>query len=273
MDENAARLQLEQEKARVVAMYEAIRNPWQFPRFPDPPREFVPIKEFIDLAKETVLTHHTKINHPFCVKLYRGEWSRRQLQAWVLQEYHGVMQTLRNDAHIVANAGTLEEIREQLMVLIEEAGEDLVGGKYPAHPELFIRFAEGLGLKRETVTASEPSALMQLIIDDERYRGLRLTIGGLPTNLRLGERINALVFPIWADVLQEKYQVPRQALEFFYAHAVDISHGKVGEDVLTRRVGTYETQQQIWMQLKRGQARQWVNYDAYHQAALQAGQQ
>ena len=33
------------------------------------------------------------------------------------------MQTLRNDANIVANAGTLAEIREQLSVLIEEAAK------------------------------------------------------------------------------------------------------------------------------------------------------
>lgn len=262
---------LEEEKKRVIAMYKAIETPWEYPHFPDPPRDFLPLEEFIQLAKETVLTHHTKINHPFCVKLFRGEWSLKQLQAWALQEYHGVMQTLRNDANIVANAGSLDEIRQQLLVLIEEAGEDLVGGKYPAHPELFIRFAEGLGLKREEVVNSEPSALMQLIIDNERYKGLRLTIGGLPTNLRLGERINALVFPIWADVLKEKYQVAPEALEFYYAHAVDINHGKVGEEILVKRIGTKETQHEVWMQLKRGQAKQWINYGAYHQAALQAG--
>lgn len=126
-------------------------------------------------------------------------------------------------------------------------------------------------MKREEVVNSEPSALMQLIIDNERYKGLRLTIGGLPTNLRLGERINALVFPIWADVLKEKYQVAPEALEFYYAHAVDINHGKVGEEILVKRIGTKETQHEVWMQLKRGQAKQWINYGAYHQAALQAG--
>ncbi len=62
-----------------------------------------------------------------------------------------------------------------------------------------------------------------------------------------------------------------EALEFYYAHAVDISHGKIGEDVLVKRIGTKETQHEVWMQLKRGQAKQWINYDAYHQAALQAG--
>ena len=263
---------IEEERERVKEIYRAIKTPWQYPRFPAPPEEFLPPKQFIELAKEAVLAHHTKINHPFCVKLFKGEWTKKQLQGWVKQEYHGTMQTLRNDAYIVANAGTLEEIRKQMTVLVEEAGEDLFGGKYPAHPELFLRFAEGLGLKREEVIKSEPSALMQLIIDNERYRGLRLTIGALPTNLRLGERINALVFPIWADVLKEKYGVSSQALEFFYAHAVDVDHGKVGEDILYARAGTKEAQREIWTQLRKGQEKQWINFDVYYQAAIQAGE-
>ena len=258
---------------RVRNLYKAIKVPWKRPRFPEPPAEFLPPEKFLKLAKEAVLVHHTKINHPFCVKLFRGEWTVKELYGWIKQEYHAVMQTLRNDANIVANAGTLEEIRDQLSVLIEEAGEDICGGKYPAHPELFVRMGEGLGLKREEIINSEPSALMQLIIDEERYRGLRLTIGGLPSNLRLGERINALVFPIWAEVLRDKYHVPEKALDFYYAHAVDEDHGKVGERVVLSRATTKEAQTEIWMRLKKGQAKQWINYDAYNEAAELAGEE
>ena len=93
---------------------------------------------------------------------------------------------------------------------------------------------EGLGLKREIIN-SEPSALMQLIIDEERYWLACLTIGGLPSNLRLGERINALVFPIWAETLRDKYHVSDKALDFFHAHAVDEDHGKVRERVVMSR--------------------------------------
>jgi pyrroloquinoline quinone (PQQ) biosynthesis protein C len=258
---------------RARGLYRSITTPWKRPRFPDPPSEFLPPEQFLELAKEAVLVHHTKINHPFCVKLFRGDWTVKQLHGWIKQEYHAVMQTLRNDANIVANAGTLAEIREQLGVLIEEAGEDICGGKYPAHPELFVRMGEGLGLKREEIINSEPSALMQLIIDEERYRGLRLTIGGLPSNLRLGERINALVFAIWAEVLRDKYHVPEKALDFFHAHAVDEEHGKVGERVIMSRATTKEAQTDIWMRLKKGQAKQWINYDAYYEAAELAGEQ
>src|SRR5918996_3440859 len=140
---------------RVRELYKPIRTPWKRPRFPDPPGESLPAEKFLELAKEAVLIHHTKINHPFCVKLFRGEWTVKQLHGWIKQEYHAVMQALRNDANIVANAGTLEEIRAQLGVLIEEAGEDICGGKNPAHPELFFRMGGGLGVEGEGVIKSE----------------------------------------------------------------------------------------------------------------------
>ena len=89
---------------RARKMYQDIQAPWSYPRFPEPPREFLAPEKFLELVSETVLTHHTKINHPFCVKLVRGEWNLKQLQAWAKQDYHAKVQTLRNDAYIVATA-------------------------------------------------------------------------------------------------------------------------------------------------------------------------
>ena len=38
------------------------------------------------------------------------------------------------------------------------------------------------------------------------------------------------------------------------------------------RATTKETQTDIWMRLKKGQAKQWINYDAYYEAAEIAGE-
>ena len=70
---------------RARKMFQDIKTPWAYPRFPDPPKEFLPPQQFLDLVSETVLVHHTKINHPFCVKLVRGEWSLKQLRAWAIK--------------------------------------------------------------------------------------------------------------------------------------------------------------------------------------------
>ncbi len=115
-------------------MYKGTKTPWAYPRFPQPPEDFLPPEKFLEVVSEAVLFHHTKINHPFCVRLVRGEWSKSQLQAWAIQDYHAKVQTLRNDAYIVATASNLEELQEQLKVLISKSGEDLAGGSTPATP-------------------------------------------------------------------------------------------------------------------------------------------
>lgn len=257
---------------RVRGMYREVKTLRSYPRFPEPPMDFLPPQKFLEMLSEAVLCHHTKINHPFCIKLVRGEWSKTQLQAWVVQDYHAKVQTLRNDAYIVATAPNLEELQEQLKVLICEAGEDLAGGKYPSHPELWLRFAEGLGLKRADVKASESTPLMQVVLDAERFRSMKQNVGDLPANLRIGEKINALVHPIWAEALAEKYRLGPESLEFFTAHGeADQDHGKLGEQIVLSRAVTKEAQRAIWLHLKNSQGKQWVTYDAFYQAALQAG--
>jgi pyrroloquinoline quinone (PQQ) biosynthesis protein C len=114
---------------------------------------------------------------------------------------------------------------------------------------------------------------MQVILDAERYKSQRQNVGDLPANLRVGEKINSLVHPIWAEALMEKYRVPAEALEFFTAHGeADQEHGKLGEQIVLGRAGSREAQRAIWLHLKKSHAKQWITYDAFYQAALQAAE-
>jgi pyrroloquinoline-quinone synthase len=259
--------EIEALRVRVRKMYAGVDNPPQTPFFPEPPDAFVHPADFVDQLSEAVLANHTKINHPFCVKLVRGEWSREQLRAWVKQDFHAKVQTIRNDAMIVAMSATLEEMQKQASVVASEAGVDNSG--YPSHPELWLRFGEGLGLSRDEIMRSKPSPLMQVVLDAERFRSTSQRIGGLPSNMRLGERINAVVYPIWADALEANYGVPREALTFFTAHGeADEDHGEIGRQIVMSRATDFETQQAIWRHHEASQAKQWINYDVFHQAAL-----
>ena len=263
--------EIEQLRTRVRRMYRELDSSAQTPYFPPAPGRFVEPEAFVDLLSEAVLVNHTKINHPFCVKLVRGEWSRDQLHAWVKQDFHAKVQTIRNDAMIVATAPTLEEMQKQASVVASEAGVDNSG--YPSHPELWLRFGEGLGLTREEIYRSQPSPLMQVVLDAERYRSLSQRIGGLPSNMRLGERINAVVYPIWAEAMQEHYGIAREALKFFTAHGeADEDHGEIGRQIVISRATDFETQQHIWHHHEASQAKQWINYDVFYQAALKVAQ-
>lgn len=258
-------------RSRVRRMYAEIENSPPAPYFPPAPDHFLDPETFVDLLSEAVLVNHTKINHAFCVKLTHGEWSREQLHAWVKQDIHAKIQTIRNDAMIVATAPTLEEIQKQATVVASEAGVDNLG--YPSHPELWLRFGEGLGLTRHDILSSQPSPLMQVVLDAERFRSMGQRIGGLPSNMRLGERINAVVYPLWAEALEQHYGVPRPALDFFTAHGeADEDHGEIGRQIVISRATDFETQRRIWEHHEASQAKQWINYDVFYQAALKAAQ-
>ncbi|HEY8695399.1 MAG TPA: iron-containing redox enzyme family protein [Chloroflexota bacterium] len=257
-------------RTRVRRMYAELDSPPLAPDFPSAPDHFLEPEQFVDVLSEVVLANHTKINHPFCVNLVHGAWSLEQLQAWVKQDIHAKVQTIRNDAMIVATAPSLEEMQKQARVVASEAGVDNLG--YPSHPELWLRFGEGLRLNREDILRSSPSPLMQVVLDAERFRSMSQRIGGLPSNMRLGERINAVVYPIWADALEEKYGVSREALTFFTAHGeADEDHGEIGRQIVMSRATDFETQQRIWAHHEASQAKQWINYDVFYQAALKVG--
>src|SRR5581483_2533018 len=119
------------------------------PSFPPAPDRMLDPADFADQLAEAVLTSSAKVVHPFCVKLVRGELTRAQLQAWVKEGFADKVQTIRNDAMIVAAAASLDEMKKQARVVASEAGVD--GADALAHPELWVRFGEGLGLTREEI--------------------------------------------------------------------------------------------------------------------------
>jgi pyrroloquinoline-quinone synthase len=238
------------------------------PEFPPPPERFMEPELFADAIADAVLDHSAKVIHPFILRLMRGEYTRRQLQAWAKEGFHDKVQTIRNDAMIVATAATLDEMKKQARVVASEAGVDGVGD---SHPELWLRFGEGLGLSREEIMESEPTPLTQVILEAERYRSLSQRIGGLPANMRMGERVSSIVFPMWGWALVEKYGVPREATIWFQAHEeADEDHSQIGREVIISRATTPEVQREIWLHHKRSQAKQWLSYDAYQQAVMAA---
>ncbi len=123
------------------------------------------------------------------------------------------------------------------------------------------------------MTKSELTPLMQVVLDAKRFRSMKQNVGDLPANLRVGEKINSLVHPIWAEAFVEKYKIDTSALDFFTAHGeADQDHGKLGEQIVLSRAVTKEAQRAIWLHLKTSQGKQWVTYDAFYQSALQAGE-
>jgi pyrroloquinoline-quinone synthase len=99
------------------------------------------------------------LNHPFYLAWSRGELSLDALQDYARQYYHHVaaFPTYLSAVHAYADDPT---VRRALLanLMDEEAGD-------PNHPELWLQFAEGLGLTSADVQSSTPWPETRALID------------------------------------------------------------------------------------------------------------
>ncbi|GEM_PF-380038 len=237
---------------------------WPDPRFPEAPAERLDPQEFVQRLAQAQLDHDEQVRHPFSRKLVNGQLSREELQAWVKVNYPHLVQTLRNDAMIVAKARDVQEMRKQMHVLIEEAGSDLAGGDTTAHPLLWVEFGTALGLSERDVTEAPLHPFTQVFIDSMILQGLMRPIGGIPFNLRTGERAKSIIFPIWREALAKHYGLSDRQLLFFDEHGeADWGHGGIGQEVILTRCGTLEQQREIWESARRSIVRQFAKFDIW----------
>src|SRR5919197_5483420 len=90
------------------------------------------------------------LKHPFYVAWTEGRLSRPTLRGYAAQYYKHVAAFPRYLSAIHAQTADLETRRHLLDNLIdEERGEE-------NHPELWLRFAEGIGAARSEVRSADP---------------------------------------------------------------------------------------------------------------------
>ncbi|HLY65948.1 MAG TPA: iron-containing redox enzyme family protein [Chloroflexota bacterium] len=251
-------------QAQVREMFADPLGGWPEPRWPDPLSERLEPLEFIRRLAQVQLERDEQVRHPFSRKLVLGQLSPVELKAWVKVNYPHLVQTLRNDAMIVAKAKDVPEMRKQMHVLIEEAGSDLAGGRTTAHPILWIEFGQELGLTEQEIVQAPLHPFTSVFIDSMILQGLMRPIGGVPFNLRTGERAKSVIFPVWREALAKHYGLSDWALLFFDEHGeADWGHGTIGEEVLLTRCGTLEQQREIWEAGRRSLARQYAKFDIW----------
>src|SRR5881275_1310636 len=100
--------------------------------------------------------------HPLFRMIYDGQLTRVQLRDVIRQQGCFFLDTLRHAAWKIISVGgytpTFEDLERQralIPLVVEEGGEDTVGGKTTAHAYLFIRLAEALGIARDQLFSTE----------------------------------------------------------------------------------------------------------------------
>lgn len=99
---------------------------------------------------DALIEERSLLKHPFYQAWQKGELTRDHLQAYASQYYHHVLAFPQyvSAAHAICpDQGERQELLENLIE--EERGDE-------NHPELWLRFGEGVGATREGIEAAAP---------------------------------------------------------------------------------------------------------------------
>ncbi len=167
--------------------------------------------------------------HPFYVAWQRGELTRAQLATYATVYY----------PHVAAFPGYLERAQSRAadpLVRAELAANlaDELGDPAP-HSELWLDFAEELGLDRTTVATAQPRPAAAAIVDTFNTRASGDTAGAVAA-LYAYESQQPEVSKQKLAGLRERYGVTAaRALAYFEVHAeADVHHSKGERDVIMR---------------------------------------
>lgn len=100
-------------------------------------------------AIDQQIAHRRLLLHPFYQCWTSGQLSREALADYAAQYYHHVAAFPTHLSAVHSNTEEADTRRKILANLIDEEA------KNPSHPELWLRFAEGVGLTREEVQQAE----------------------------------------------------------------------------------------------------------------------
>jgi pyrroloquinoline quinone (PQQ) biosynthesis protein C len=218
-----------------------------------PPAAFT--AALLEEARQT----HPWLHHPLFQLIYEGRLGRGQLQSVIRQQGCFFLDTLRHAAWKIISVGgytpTFEDLERQralIPLVVEEGGEDMVGGKTTAHAFLYVRLCEGLGLTRDEVFGTEylPTTIIEKneLFLLQRSSTLEALCGG---NIAT-ESINPIHMQRMADALEGHYGVARDALDFYYVHvAVEADHAERAVRILSQLAVTDEAQARGRLALRR----------------------
>jgi len=186
----------------------------------------------LDQIDNDVAAKHL-LKHPFYLAWTRGELSKQALADYARQYYHHVAGFPTYLSSVHANCDDQYTRRQLLNNLIdEEAGS-------PNHPELWLRFAQGLGLSQADVQCSEKWTETKNLIDT--FRAVcrdRSTVEGLAVLYAYESQIPAIC-ESKIDGLKKHYGFRNpEDYEYFSVHVeADREHSAAEREMLSAHMG------------------------------------
>ena len=204
------------------------------------------------------LTNFKMANHPFKTHAFfadveRGAAPKPLVQAWVKQFYPWLacvpVAMAERFANVPWDVSHDKYRRMVLDQLVEEAGDPK--GKEPGHPELWLRFCEGIGVPRKEVHAEPLLPSTMVAIDDflytNRLHPFYISAAGSsePPNVELCARL--------LPAFRQHYKVPEENLEYYRLHVTaDVEHSAWVGEIVADFANSPSVRRLMWEQMLRG---------------------
>jgi len=227
---------------------------------------------FRDELTNFKMANHPFKTHPFFAQVEHGTAPKPLVQAWVKQFYPWLaavpIAMAERFANCPADAANDRYRRMILDQLVEEAGDPK--GKEPGHPELWLRFCEGIGVPRAQVHGEPLLPSTMVAIDDflytNRLHPFYVSAAGSsePPNVELCARL--------LPAFRAHYRVPEENLEYYRLHVTaDVEHSAWVGEIVADFANSPGVRRQMWEQMLRGFALHAVLVDGVVASAAGSG--
>jgi pyrroloquinoline-quinone synthase len=196
--------------------------------------------------RERIAARRSFGGHPLWQRISRGGVDRAGLQRFAVQFFLQVREFPRAVSALHTACPYAKE-RRMLAESLYEEETGLVSGCGLPHPELFIRFGEGVGLERDAMLEGEPlpgtAALIRWFLDATRERSF--LEGAAAINLAAEGQVPGAFGP-FARALEKHYGLSREAVSFWDVHEIaDQEHSDVGDHIVVHFANTPELQRKV----------------------------
>ena len=179
--------------------------------------------DIIDDIKQ-ITDERSLLKHPFYEAWQRGELNLEALRGYACQYWHHVLAFPQyvSAAHAICpTQGERQELLENLVE--EERGEE-------NHPELWLRFGEGVGAQRADIQGSTPLPETERLVETFRDATMKRSFAEACTALYVYESQVPEVAKTKIAGLKQFYGIDEpRALQFFEVHiGADEIHSEVG---------------------------------------------
>lgn len=218
-----------------------------------PPDQF--IAQIWDERRKHVRAGRIKQPHPWNLALAYGKVSLPALREYAKNRYYFLANINRKDAQIIANCPISEARRKLMRKYIDEEGQDLAGGQRGPHYQMWLKVAKALGVSEDVMNSFEDvlpayrytvDAIFHFAKHHSWLEGLAATYateGQMWRRYTPKEEHGDAGLLHEGDALKKYYDLPEEALEFYFVHSdANDEHGDICEDLLRKHCTTIQMQ-------------------------------